>query len=417
MSKFWTIVGHTYFSRIKSKSFIITTIITLAIIIGMANLPAIIDMFSGDEESDRVLVIDESGIYGDYLQEDGIGGDAGIDFENFEGTEEAAREAVVNEQYDGLLVITADENNLLQGRYYANRISEMGEQNEIEQVLQQLKVMIGTQQAGIDQATLETIYAPVSLQMEQLDASARTAEEMNQSRGLVYAMLFILYMTVLVYGQMIATDVATEKSSRVMELLISSAPPITHMFAKIVGIAFLGLTQVIILLGGGYVAIQANKDSMAGEFFDVMGLTNNDPVIYIYAVVFFLLGYFLYATLAAMLGSLVSRIEDVNQLVTPMIMVIVIAFVLAMFGLNMPDSTLITVTSYIPFFAPMIMFLRIGMLNIPFWEIGLSVGILLLTIVLFAALAARVYKGGVLMYGKSGSLKDLKRAIHLSKKE
>lgn len=417
MNKFWTIVGHTYFSRVKSKSFIITTAITLAIIIGFANISSIIDMFSGDEESDQVLVIDESEIYGDYLQEEGISEGAGIAFENFDGTEEEAKEAVIDEAYDGLLVITADENNLPEGEYYANRISETGEQVEIEQILQQLKVVVGTQEAGIDQQTLDMIYAPVSLQTEQLDDSARTAEEMNQSRGLVYVMLFVLYMTVLLYGQMIATDVATEKSSRVMELLISSAPPMMHMFGKIVGIALLGLTQMIILLGGGYFAIQANQDSAAGEFFEVMGIMDNDPVIYIYAIVFFLLGYFLYATLAAMLGSLVSRIEDVNQLIMPMTMLIVIAFVIAMTGLGIPESTLITVTSYIPFFTPMIMFLRIGMLNIPFWEIGLSIGIMIVTIALFAALAARVYKGGVLMYGKSGSLKDFKRAINLSKKE
>ncbi|UUI38384.1 ABC transporter permease [Oceanobacillus oncorhynchi] len=417
MNKFWTIVGHTYLSRVKSKSFIITTAITLAIIIGFANISSIIDMFSGDEESDQVLVIDESGIYGDYLQGEGISEGVGIAFENFEGTEEEAKDAVSAEEYDGLLVIAADENNLPEGDYYANRISETGEQVEIEQILQQLKVVVGTQEAGIDQQTLDMIYAPVSLQTEQLDDSARTAEEMNQSRGLVYVMLFVLYMTVLLYGQMIATDVATEKSSRVMELLISSAPPMMHMFGKIVGIALLGLTQMIILLGGGYFAIQANQDSAAGEFFEVMGIMDNDPVIYIYAIVFFLLGYFLYATLAAMLGSLVSRIEDVNQLIMPMTMLIVIAFVIAMTGLGMPESTLITVTSYIPFFTPMIMFLRIGMLNIPFWEIGLSIGIMIVTIALFAALAARVYKGGVLMYGKSGSLKDFKRAINLSKKE
>jgi len=417
MNKFWTIVGHTYLSRVKSKSFIITTAITLAIIIGFANISSIIDMFSGDEESDQVLVIDESGIYGDYLQEKGISEGTGITFENFEGTEEEAKDAVTAEEYDGLLVIAADENNLPEGDYYANRIAETGEQVEIEQILQQLKVVVGTQEAGIDQQTLDMIYAPVSLQTEQLDDSARTAEEMNQSRGLVSVMLFVLYMTVLLYGQMIATDVATEKSSRVMELLISSAPPMMHMFGKIVGIGLLGLTQMIILLGGGYFAIQANQDSAAGEFFEVMGIMDNDPVIYIYAIVFFLLGYFLYATLAAMLGSLVSRIEDVNQLIMPMTMLIVIAFVIAMTGLGIPESTLITVTSYIPFFTPMIMFLRIGMLNIPFWEIGLSIGIMIVTIALFAALAARVYKGGVLMYGKSGSLKDLKRAINLSKKE
>ncbi|WP_077603330.1 ABC transporter permease [Oceanobacillus sojae] len=418
MNKFWTIVGHTYFSRVKAKSFIITTAITLAIIIGFANISSIIDMFSSDEDSsESVLVIDESEGYGGYLEEGGLSEGTGIAFEKFEGTEEEAKEAVVSEEYDGLLVITTDENNLPEGEYYANRISETGEQTAVEETLQQLKVVVGTQQAGIDQETLETIYAPVSFQAEQLDDSARTAEEMNQSRGLVYAMLFVLYMTVVIYGQMIATDVATEKSSRVMELLISSAPPITHMFAKIIGIGLLGLTQIVILFGGGYFAIQANEDSMAGGFFDIMGLSNNDPAIYIYAIIFFILGYLLYATLAAMLGSLVSRIEDVNQLVMPMTMLIMIAFFIAIFGLGMPEATLITVTSYIPFFTPMIMFLRIGMLNIPIWEIGLSIGLLVLTIAAIGALAARVYKGGVLMYGKSGSLKDLKRAINLSKKE
>lgn len=418
MNKFWTIVGHTYFSRVKSKSFIITTAITLAIIIGFANLPSIIEMFSSDEDSsEQVLVIDEAENYNGYLEEGGLSEGTGVAFEYFEGTEEEAKKEIVDEKYDGLLVITTDENNLPEGEYFANRITETGEQAEIEQILQQLKVIVGTQEAGIDQQTLDTIYAPVTLQTEQLDDSARTAEEMNQSRSLVYVMLFVLYMTVLLYGQMIATDVATEKSSRVMELLISSAPPITHMFAKIVGIALLGLTQIIILFGGGYFAIQVNQNSAAGEFLEAMGIMDNDPVIYIYAIVFFLLGYFLYATLAAMLGSLVSRIEDVNQLIMPMVMLIVIAFIIAVAGLNMPESTIITVTSYIPFFAPMIMFLRIGMLNIPFWEVGLSIGILVLTIALFAALAARVYKGGVLMYGKSGSLKDLKRAINLSKKE
>src|SRR5699024_7301213 len=118
-------------------------------------------------------------------------------------------------------------------------------------------------------------------------------------------------------------------------------------------------------------------------------------------------GYLLYATLAAMLGSLVSRIEDVQQFMTPMIFLIAIAFFIAVFGLNMPQSTFVTVSSYIPFFSPMLMFLRVGMLDIPVWEVALSIALLIGTIVILALVGARVYKGGVLMYGKSSSFKDL----------
>ncbi|WP_338379139.1 ABC transporter permease, partial [Enterococcus faecium] len=137
----------------------------------------------------------------------------------------------------------------------------------------------------------------------------------------------------------------------------------------------------------------------------------------IYGVIFFILGYFLYATLAAFLGSLVSRIEDVQQMITPMTLLVVAGFMIAMFGLGQPEVGFITATSFIPFFTPMIMFLRVGMLNIPFWVVGLSIGLLVATIILLAVFGARVYRGGVLMYGKSTSFKDIKTALQLTKKK
>ncbi len=137
----------------------------------------------------------------------------------------------------------------------------------------------------------------------------------------------------------------------------------------------------------------------------------------IYAVIFFFLGYFLYATLAAFLGSLVSRIEDVQQMITPMTLLVVAGFMIAMFGLGTPDSPFITITSYIPFFTPMIMFLRVGMLTIPVWEAVLGISILVATIAILAIFGARVYRGGVLMYGKSNSFKDIKKALQLTKND
>lgn len=226
-----------------------------------------------------------------------------------------------------------------------------------------------------------------------------------------------MYMVVIMYGSMIATDVATEKSSRVMEILISSAPPVAHMFAKIIGIALVGLTQIGLFIGFGAVMIQARRDELAGSILNTFGFLDAPVSLIIYGVVFFLLGYLLYATLAAMFGSLVNRAEDANQSVTPMIVLLVVAFVIAMYGLVEPQTPLVTITSFIPFFAPMVMLLRIGMLDVPVWEVALSIGLLIGTIIILGIIGARVYKGGVLMYGGSKLLKDMKNAMMLSKKE
>ena len=250
-----------------------------------------------------------------------------------------------------------------------------------------------------------------------LDETAKTDEELNAARGIVYIMLFVLYMAVIIYGQIIATDVATEKSSRVMEILISSASPITHLFAKIIGIACLGITQMLIIFMYAIWLFKTKGSELADALIEEFGFSVENLALFIYALIFFILGYLLYATIAAMLGSLVSRVEDVQQLTMPLIFLVMIAFFIAMFGLAAPDAKFITITSYIPFFTPMIMFLRIGMLEIPAWEIGLSITVLIATIILFAWLSARIYRGGVLMYGPSRSLKDMKQAFLLTKKE
>ena len=233
----------------------------------------------------------------------------------------------------------------------------------------------------------------------------------------MYVLLFVIYFAVIMYANMIAMEVATEKSSRVMEILISSVSPIKQMFGKILGIALLSLTQMAFLLGVGYYFVKRNLESLEGGFFEFLGFQNIPVSTVIYAIIFFLLGYFLYATLAAFLGSLVSRIEDVNQMITPMTMLVIAGFMIAMFGLNQPDTTFMTISSYIPFFTPMLMFMRVGMLELPVWEPILGIAILIASIVVLAIFGARVYKGGVLMYGKSNSFKDIKKALQLTKEK
>src|SRR5699024_1138321 len=333
-----------------------------------------------------------------------------------EGLEEG-KKAVKNEDYDALLVIDEDAKSLPEITYYAKSIAGDEVQSILESNLQVIKDSILIEQAGIDEDTLLEMNQPVNIEKLALDESAKTDEELDIARGIVYAMIFILYMAVLIYGQMIATDVATEKSSRVMEILISSASPVTHMFAKIIGIALLGITQAVIVGVGSFLAILPKLEDIKSGLFEELGLESISPTLFLYAILFFLLGYLLYATIAAMFGSLVSRVEDLQQLLMPMIILILIAFFIAMFGLNVPEAKFITVSSFIPFFSPMIMFLRIGMLEVPSWEIALSIGILVGTIIILGLIGARIYRGGVLMYGPSRSLKDIKNAFNLSKKE
>jgi ABC-2 type transport system permease protein len=417
MNKFWIIMSHTFMTRFKSKSFLISTLITLALIAAAANLDKFIDLFSGGENGDKIAVIDESGALFTPLKESVAASNEDMELINYDGTEKEAKNAVQKGDYDALVTMKLNNENLPEASYIADTITDSAMQMEIEQQIQQLKVAMATEQAGIDEEKLAAIYEPVSFETIALDTNAKTTEELNQTRGIVYVMLFLLYIAVLMYGQMIATDVATEKSSRVMEILISSAAPITHMFAKIAGIALLGLTQVVVFIAAGYTLIVSNKDALSDGMFEFFGLNDTSLSIYIYAIVFFLLGYLLYATLAAMLGSLVSRVEDVQQLMMPMIFLVMIAFFIAMFGLGAPDSTFVKISSFIPFFTPMVMFLRVGMLDIPVWETALSLGILVASIIILGIIGAKVYKGGVLMYGKSSSLKDFRKAMALSKKE
>lgn len=416
MNKFWTILSHTYVEKVKSKSFMITTAIMLLFVIAAANFENIASIFQSDEK-ETIAVIDESGVLFDPLKQGIEAVDEELKVEPFSGTEEEAKGAVQEEEYKALIVSSLNESGLPEAAYYANNITDVSTQILVEEQLQNIKIAFSIEQAELDAETIQEIYAPVQFELVALDKSARTLEEMFQAQGIVYIMVFVMYIVVIIYGQMIATDVATEKSSRVMEILISSASPVQHMFAKIFGVALVGLTQILVLILGAYAIFQSKRDELSGGVLDTFGLVDIPMELILYGIIFFLLGYTLYATLAAMLGSLVSRSEDVGQLTAPMMILIVIAFLVAMYGLGAPESLMVKITSFIPFFTPMVMLLRIGMLDVPLWEVGLSIGILIGSIIILGLIGARVYRGGVLMYGRSGSLKDFGKAIRLSKKE
>ncbi|MFD5851741.1 ABC transporter permease [Cytobacillus pseudoceanisediminis] len=416
MNNFLTILLHTYLSKLKTKSFIATTLITVVIVAGLANLSGIIDYFNKDDE-ERVAVIDETGVLLTPLQEQMDALNNKITLIEYKGSEAEGETAVKDGDYKGLLLLSFSTDELPEATYKARSIADSAIPSELQGGLQQLKTQMAATQINLSPEQLSKLYEPVPFDKTALEENAKTEEELNQARGLVYVLLFIIYFAVILYANMIAMEVATEKSSRVMEILISSVSPIKQMFAKILGIGLLSLTQMALILLVGYFSVKQNLDTMEGGFFEFFGFGNIPASTIAYAIIFFILGYFLYATLAAFLGSLVSRIEDIQQMITPMTMMVVAGFMIAMFGLGQPEASFVTITSYIPFFTPMLMFMRVGMLSLPVWEPILGIVILMAAIILLAVFGARVYRGGVLMYGKSNSFKDIKKALQLTKNE
>ncbi|MDQ0217620.1 ABC transporter permease [Peribacillus cavernae] len=413
MNKFFIVLFHTYLSKLKTKSFIVSTIIMVLLVIGLASLPKVIDYFDKDEKV-TIGVLDKTGSTYETLNGRINTINRNVKLKTIEN-EAAAKKLINSEKLTGYLIIEKDSGKSLKGTYKAKIISDSSISDDLLLALTQVKSSLAAGELKLSPEQLAQLSTPAAFEKVALEKNAKTEDELNQARGLVYILLFVIYLNVIMYASMIAMEIATEKTSRVMEILVSSVSPVQQMFAKICGIALLSITQILLFLSAGYVSIKPNLDEMNGGIFSFLGFDGISISTIIYAIIFCLLGYFLYATLAAFLGSLVSRVEDVQQMILPVTMLIMIAFFIAMYGLTNPTAGFITGISFIPFFSPMIMFLRVGMISVPFWEVALSIGLLVVTIVLLGIFGGKVYRGGVLMYGSSKSYKDIKKALQISK--
>jgi len=407
-NKFWIVFAHTYMTKLKSKSFFISTMITALIIFGIGQLDRIIEAFS-DNGQKTIGVIDQTNGWYEALQAQ-MQSNKEIKLVRHNENEEQAKKYVQTEKWYAYIVLHV-QNGQLKVAYYAKNIADSDVTHEMEQALQQVKIVMMAKQIGLTYDQINALYEPITIEKVALEKHAKTEEQLDQARTIVYVLLFAMYMFVLMYGSMIMMEVATEKSSRIMEILISSISPVQQLFGKILGIALLSLTQFVVIFTVGYTSLQ-NSDMLS----QLLGMEKLPLSLLVYGMIFFLLGYLLYAMLFAVLGSIVSRVEEVQQMAGPVTMLVVAAFIMAMFGLNVPESPFITVMSFVPFFTPMIMFLRIGMLNVPIWEIALSLILLVGTIAFLFVFGSKIYRGGVLMYNQASSWKDLKRAWQLTKR-
>ena len=227
-----------------------------------------------------------------------------------------------------------------------------------------------------------------------------------------YIMIFALYMVILLYGQMVATNVATEKSSRAMEVLITSAKPTSMMFGKVIASCLAGLIQLVAVFGSALVFYNLNKSYWGGNMI-IDSIFNIPTELFVYMLVFFILGFLIYAFMFGAVGSTASKLEDINTSVMPITLLFIIAFIVVVTSMSSGniDNTLMTVCSYIPFTSPMAMFTRICMSTVPLHEILISIAILIGSTVGIGVISAKIYRVGVLLYGTTPKLGAILKAV------
>ena len=317
---------------------------------------------------------------------------------------EAVCEAVTQRAAGCAFVLTSPTSYV----YYVETLSMYDMNTEIaNEALQQAYRLQAMIEGGM---TAEEADAILSLQI--IAEVESLGKDQMQNFFYTYIMIFALYMVILLYGQMVATNVATEKSSRAMELLITSAKPTSMMFGKVLASCLAGLIQLVAVFGSALLFYPLNR-SYWGENPIVASIFNIPPELLIYMLIFFVLGFLMYAFLFGAIGSTASKLEDINTSVMPITMLFIVGFMVVMFSMSAGtvDGTVMRICSYVPFTSPMAMFTRIAMSTVSLYEIILSITILILSTAGVGVLSAKIYRMGVLLYGTPPKLSAILRAL------
>lgn len=435
MRKFWAIVKREYIQRVRSKMFIFVTILGPVVMSLFVAVPAVIFSIKVGGPV-RIAVIDETRrLYaplhaailgsthtdlqnGDDLDEsdtsrgrleqaaESHGGvellEMRLDGRSIQEAQSELSERVRANELDGYLILPA---NLLDGedaKFFGRNTGDVLTRDRLKSALSTVVREQRLARANIDVNIVRELSKPVDLDSFKI---GEQGAERDRGEGffLVFGVGFAIYLTILMYGQIILGAVIEEKETRIAEILFSSLKPFSLMVGKLIGISLVALTQlgIWVLAFAGVVTLAA-----PGLSFNVPTVA---PVVFVYFALFFLLGYFIYATIYALIGSMVTTAQEGGQLAMPVILLLVVGFYLAFPVMQRPDSQLAFWVSLIPFFAPITMLVRIVTQTPPFWQIALSLVIGFGTAVLLCWLAARIYRVGMLMHGKRATIPEALR--------
>lgn len=426
------IVRREFMERVGKKSFIVTTLLMPVLMLLMMTLPALIAIFS-TPSGKSIAVCDQSGVVMPILEQ------AGIEHLTFVSTDQPSDSVLHDSDYYGVLSIPADiverpSSALLFIHEGGSVETESSIRNLIKEAVRDQRM----QAYDIDnlQQILDETNVEVNLQTIRVDETgAEEATSSSLSFGIGMFMTFLLYMFLLMYGQLVMTSIIEEKNNRVLELVVSSVKPLHLMLGKIFGVGLVAVVQIIIwgallcvmsafLLPalipaevGEQVAmfntgnLPTGADTLNPELLNAISLFSS--VAYIaklfgFILIFLIGGFLFYASIFAAIGSAVDNIQDASQLTSFAVIPIVIGLIVGMTAGSDPNSTLAFWTSVIPFTSPMVMLMRVPF-GIPSWEVWLAIAVLYLSFLAMVWVAAKIYRIGIFMYGKKPSMRDLIR--------
>jgi ABC-2 type transport system permease protein len=433
MKKVWVIIKREYLIRVRTKAFLIGTIISPLLMLGLILLPAFFATRGGGTR--QVTIIDQSGdptLFEAIKKRaeattatDDTGGSGRARFantqyelsriilqpgENIEEVKTRLNNEVKEDSDKAYVVLPANVLDNAEPEYYTKNASDPAIRG-IEQAISTAVIERRLTRAGINPTEISRYMKSVDMRKIKLGPEGESEESGVPTFIIAFIMLFFIYITILFYGIFVMRGVIEEKQSRIVEVVVSSVKPFQMMIGKIIGIGLVGLTQYAI-----WMLSAALLSFFGAKVFASTGadLPKIPASLLVYFIVYFLLGYFLYATLYAMVGAMVSSEEDAQQVQFPVTILIIIPMMVFSLVMNNPNSPTSVTLSMIPFFAPTLMMLRIAVDPPPWWQIALSMLLMIVTIFGAIWVAARIYRVGILMYGKRPSIAELGRWLRYS---
>jgi ABC-2 type transport system permease protein len=425
MNRMWIVAKNEFVKRVKTRVFILTTLlgpIAFVAFIAVIGFISIQSMTSGDERT--IAVVDQTGVLFEPLAAD-ISDQ--YRFVRSTAPVDTVRARVLDDTYDGYLVIPEDALSGSSEVMYHTTEGGIGSvfQRTLERSVESVVEDVRLEAANITPEVQGILSDRTRVRTIVLTPEGETAGNAGAYAAVGFLMGFLIYISMLVYGSVVMRGVIAEKTSRVVEILVSSVRPYELLLGKVLGIGAMGVVQMVIwatlimagTVGSGFIiALFADPASLnlpdTASQQELLAAIDFQPPqlgadVFIWFVLFFLVGYLLYASIFAAIGSAVEQEADAQGFMLPVMIPIILSMVFMQPIIEEPNSTLAVVLSMLPLFSPVPMVVRVAVTDVPFWQVGGS--FLLSLLAFFGAIwvSARIYRVGILMYGKKPSLKDL----------
>ncbi len=451
MNKFLAVVKREYVQRVRSKMFVVMTILGPLLLVVFTIVPgllvgikagdtrlAIVDQTAGskvyapfrealmkrddDDEEGRPGIADSvNGNRQEQVKKAGrtMAGTFLIEQVNPNGrsTDEIKQELnnrIGRDELDGYLLIPPDilENPDSKPGYYGRNVGDVITSGQIEDRFSQVVRRQRLIQNGIKEEVIEDLGRPVDLSTYSVNEKGEEGvEDSGAGFAMVFIIAFLIYLTVLLYGQVVLGAIVEEKETRIAEILLSSVRSFTLMLGKLVGVSLVALTQLAIWTFAFALVAGYGINALAAYGYEGFARPPLPPWFFLYFILFFLLGYFIYATIYVFVGAMVTTTQEGGQLAMPIIFLLMAGLYLAFPVIRSPNSRFAFWVSMFPFFSPITMIVRIVTQTPPLWQIALSFSIGVVTVVLLLWLASRIYRIGMLMYGKKASIPEVWRWV------